>query len=64
MKKHRFTHFCGLLLLPGATGLLLGDAPPAAIAAFDSYSNLVESRLARQHPVASDPESVRTRLLP
>jgi hypothetical protein len=33
-------------LLPGAA---VGEAPPAAIAAFNSYTEVVETRLARQH---------------
>jgi hypothetical protein len=61
---------CGLSLLVEAPRLLLGEPPPAAISAFNSYSKEVESRLARQHrsrnaflaPVASNAESEETRL--
>jgi hypothetical protein len=61
---------CGLSLLVEAPRLLLGEPPPAAISAFNSYSKEVESRLARQHrsrnaflaPAASNSESAETRL--
>jgi hypothetical protein len=60
----------GLLLFLEAPHLLMGEPTPAAVSAFNSYSNAVESRLAQQHrspnaflaPAASDPASEETRL--
>jgi hypothetical protein len=39
----------GLLFLLNAPPLLMGEPLPAAVAAFNSYSRTVESRLAQQH---------------
>ncbi|MEP6716384.1 MAG: hypothetical protein ABJC09_12495 [Terriglobia bacterium] len=47
MKKHSITG--GALLLLNLTGILRADAPPAANAAFNSYSNAVALRLDEQH---------------
>jgi hypothetical protein len=76
MKKRPCTGFrkisaiCGPLLLVGAPRLLMAEASPAAVSAFNSYSNAVESRLAQQHrsphaflaAAASDPKSAGARL--
>ena len=44
----------GLLVLLEAPGTLLGEPPPAAaITAFDTYTQALETRLARQHLTAS-----------
>lgn len=61
---------CGLLLLLNAPRILMGEATPAALSAFDSYSNTVETRLAQQHrsaeaflaPPAADPKRAEARL--
>jgi len=76
VKRHHFARspqisaICGVLLIQGATPLLMGEPTPAAISAFNSYSTTLESRLAQQHrspnaflaPAASDPKSTETRL--
>ena len=76
MKKRCTAHFrkvsvvWGLLFFLSAPCLLRGQATPAAISSFNSYSRAVESRLAEQHrspntflaPAASDPESAQMRL--
>jgi len=76
MKRRHSAHLqkmsilCGLLLLMSAPRLLMGEPTPAAVSAFNSYSNAVEARLAQQHrspntflaPPASDPEDVRIHL--
>jgi hypothetical protein len=40
---------CGLLLVLGEPGLVLGEPTPAAVLGFNSYSKAVEARLAQQH---------------
>src|SRR5437879_5827177 len=40
---------CGLLLVPGAALPALGEPTPAAVSAFNSYTRVVEGRLAQQH---------------
>lgn len=76
MMSHRFapsrtlTVVCGLLLFMVAPRPLQGEPTPAAVSAFNAYSNSVEARLAHQHrsgttflaPVASDPKSAEVRL--
>jgi len=76
MTKRLCTHFqkkyllCCLLFLIMAPCLLLGEAPPAAASAFNSYCRTVEFRLAQQHrsangflaPAGSDAESVEKRV--
>jgi hypothetical protein len=65
----RHSVLCGFLILAAAPGCVVAEHAPAAVAAFNSYSSTVESRLAQQHlsqngflaPVASGPES-ETRL--
>jgi hypothetical protein len=66
----KMSTICGLLLLVDAPRLLMGEPTPAAVSAFNSYSKVVESRLAQQHRSwntflalsASDPEDLKTRL--
>jgi hypothetical protein len=76
MKKHRFalsrkvSVICGLLLFLDAPRLLMGEPTPAAVSAFNTYSNALVSRLVQQHrspnaflaPADSDPRSEETRL--
>jgi hypothetical protein len=76
MKKRLSAHsrkmsmVCGLLLFLSPPRLLVGEPSPTAVSAFNSYSNVVESRLARQHQspnaflalAASDPKNAETRL--
>ena len=76
MKKRLIAHsrkifaICGLLLLLDASRFLMGEPTPAAISAFNSYSKVVESRLAQQHrspnpflaATASDPKGEEARL--
>jgi hypothetical protein len=76
MKNHRFTPSrkvslsCYLLLILHAPRSLMGQPTPAAVAAFNSYSNAVASRLEHQHrspsgflaPPDSAAESDATRL--
>ncbi len=60
---------CGLLLLLAVPGCAFGEPAPAAVAAFNSYTGAVESRLAQQHrssdaflaslPSAADSERLR-----
>jgi len=40
---------CGLLLLVAGPGSLVGEPPPVAVSAFNSYIGAVEARLAQQH---------------
>src|ERR1035437_1243447 len=40
---------CGLLIWLATHGLVVAEAPPAAVSAFKSYIGTVESRLAQQH---------------
>ena len=40
---------CGLLICLATHGLVVAEAPPAAVSAFKSYIGTVESRLAQQH---------------
>jgi hypothetical protein len=69
-RSRKLTAFCGLLLFLDAPRFLMGEAPPAAVAAFNSYSARVESRLAQQHrspgsflaPAAFDSEAAQSRL--
>ena len=75
-RLHRLLQGLGLLLLLEAPGMLHGEPPPpAANAAFDTYTLLLEARLSRQHrrpetflnPLPSslaDPEPVLERLSP
>jgi hypothetical protein len=76
MKNHRSAIFrkasvvWGLLLLLNAPRPMQAQLTPGALAAFNEYSRVVESRLARQHrtadtflaSVSPDPSATRTRL--
>jgi hypothetical protein len=75
MKNHRFAPrrlslLCGLLLFLDAPRSLMAEPTPAAISAFNSYSNAVLSRLIQQHrspnaflaPADSNPQTADTRL--
>lgn len=48
-RSGKLSLFCGLLLFLDAPRFLIAEPPPAAVAAFNSYSKEVEGRLARQH---------------
>jgi hypothetical protein len=70
LHSRRILAICGLLLLLHGSRFLMGEPTPAADSAFDSYSQAVESRLARQHrspnpflaATASDPEGEEAHL--
>ena len=69
-RSRRLSSFCGLLLFLDAPLFLMAEPPPSAVAAFNSYSVAVESRLARQHRSTdnflasrgNDPKGSETRL--
>jgi ribosome-associated toxin RatA of RatAB toxin-antitoxin module len=69
MQKHFFA-IQSLLLFVNAPPPLIGEPPAAAVSAFDSYTQKVESRLSRQHrspdsflaPPTSDPGNAESRL--
>jgi hypothetical protein len=60
-----FSLICGLLILGATPGCVAAEPTPAAVSAFNSYVNAVESRMAQQHrsqtaflaPVASTPQN-------
>jgi len=47
--SRKFCAICGLILLIAGPGSLVGEPPPAAISAFNTYIGILEARLAQQH---------------